>query len=236
MAINTHTLSSFRTTVKRRINEVAADGEWSTSTLNGHINRSILKAAIDTEQPNSEATVSLRLNVAWYNFPSGVLQPLFFYGPTVWEQARLFPTNLIAMDKAVAGYVTWETSPKGRSSLFIPFSYDKFILWPPPDQNTSVTLSYVPVPTTLSTDGDTTSLHPNSQDLVPIYATYLALRKHDFDKAKVLLGEYKQRLAIVKTEFAKTTAAQPTRMSLAKPFDRAQSSPEFRQYGRRGYY
>jgi len=239
MTVHTYTLATFRTEIQTRLNEVAASGVWDSSVggeLDKRINRAILKVAIDTETPYTESTVNLRQNVAWYLMPTDVLQPLFLYGPSAWDNARLFPTDLPRLDRRDGGQISWETATNGRSTLFIPFSYDRFIVWPPPDTNTSVSFAYVPVPASLTANGDTTSFHPNVQDLVPIYATYLALRKHDFGKAKFFLSEYKQRLSVAKAEIEKTTSYRPARMSLAKPFDRAHASPEFRFRGRKGYY
>ena len=237
MTIANFTRAQLLAEVKRRLNEASADGAWTTTEINSFIDRSILRLAMDLKSDTAEATINLRLNVAWYRLPSDMLLPLFLYGPSIWDNSRLFPTSLTAMDKYDGARATWETATKGRSTLFIPFSYDKFIIWPPPDQSTSVTLFYIPNPTALAADATTTGLQLQAQRLLPIYTTYLLLRRHDFDKARALLAEYKQRLVVVKRELSTVTGTQAPRLAPAKVFDRAHGAPEFRRMGRiKGYY
>ena len=235
MSIANLTLSDLRTDVRRRLNEVGIAGVWSDAELNTRLNRAILRTQIDVEQDTAEGTINLRQNVAWYALPTDCLLPLFLYGPSIWSYGRLFPTEMAKLDRLFVGQGSWETNASSRTSLFVPFSYDQFILWPAPSTTTTVTLFYCPVPSTLSSDGSTTSFHLSVQKLIPIYASYLALRKHDFEKALGFLNEYKQRLAAAKMEIA-NQSIRPSRMAPAKSFDRAHATPEIKfGLGRRGY-
>ena len=228
MTIQSYTLATLRSDIRQRLNESAAAGVWTDAELASHINRALLRTVIDTEMDTAEATVSLRLNVAWYNLPSDCILPMFLYGPSAWAYERIFPTSITALDRNVEHVGRWEMSGGGTSRLFVPFSYDKFILWPPPSSSTSVTLFYVPTPTTLSADGDAPNIQLHAIDLIPIYATYLALRKYDFGKAKLFLSEYKQRLAAVKSEQSTNSASRPVSMAPAKSWDRAHGNPVIR--------
>lgn len=235
MTIANLTLGNIRSDVRTRLNEAGlTSGVWVDSEINTRINRAVLRAQVDVEQDTVEATINLRQNVAWYALPSDCLVPLFIYGPSAWSFARLYPTQITKMDRLQTNMGSWETGAAQRTTLFIPFSYDKFILWPAPNVNTTVTLFYSPVPATLSADGDTTVFHLSVQELIPIYAAYLCMRKHDFSTALVFLREYKQRLAVVKADIGSTASVRPSRMAPAKPFDRAHATPELRMGGGRG--
>ena len=224
MSIANLTLSQIRADFQRRLNEVAAVGNWTSAELDGWTNRALLRAYMDLEQDTAEGTINLRQHVCWYSLPSDCLLPRFLYGPTAWSNARLFPTSMAKLDKYD---YRWETNTSTQSTRFIPFSYDRFLLWPPPDTTTTVTLFYNPIPTTLSADGDTTAIPLTAQKLLPIYGSYLALRKHDFEKAISFLKEYKQRLEVVKTEIAETTDLHTTKMRPADNFSKSHHSPRF---------
>lgn len=228
MTIQAYTLATFRSEIRERLNESAAAGVWSDAEISGHINRALLRTVLDTEIDSAEATITTRANVAWYDLPTDCLVPLFLYGPSAWAYERIFPTSLGALDKNVEHIGRWELTSGGISRLFIPFGYDKFIIWPPPSSAVSITLFYVPEPATMDEDADTTNVHLHAQDLVPVYATYLALRKYDFKKARILLSEYKQRLASVKSEQATNAASRPVRMAPATAWDRAHGNPVVR--------
>ena len=237
MSIANLTRANIATDIRRRLNEAGIAGVWTDAEINTRIDRAVLRAQIDTEQDTAEGTINLRNGVAWYSLPSDCLVPQFLYGPSIWSYGRLYPTEMTKLDRLRPTMGSWETSATSRSDLFIPFSYDKFILWPPPNANTTITLFYSPVPSSLSADGSTTVFHLSVQKLIPIYASYLCLRKHDFEKAQLFLGEYKQRLAAAKADIANTAAVRPARMAPAKQFDRAHATPEVRfGRGHRGYY
>jgi len=224
MTIANLTLAQVRADLQRRLNEVAAAGVWTAAELNGWVNRALLRVYLDLEQDTTEGSINLRQNVCWYALPSDTLLPKFLYGPSIWSNLRLFPTSMAKLDKYD---YRWETNTSTISTHFIPFSYDRFLLWPPPQTTTTVTLFYVPMPTTLSADGDTTAIPLQAQKLLPIYGTYLALRKHDFQKAMLFLQEYKQRLEVVKVEIAETTDLHTTKMRPADRFAKAHHTPQF---------
>lgn len=227
MTVASLTFANLRTDVKRRLNEVAADGNWTTTEINTRINRAMLRVAMDCEQETEQETINLRLNVSWYHLPSDCLVPKFLFGPSAWSQLKLFPTTMTALDKEDH---YWERATNSMSSQFIPFSYNRFILWPPPRETTTVTLFQTPVPTTLSADGDTTPFRLDAQKLVPIYATYLCLRRYDWLKAKLMLAEYKSMLAAVNSADRNNSAVHTTKMRPATKFDKAHGNP---RWGRR---
>ena len=229
MTIFNLTLAQLRTDLKTRLDEVSADGLWATSELNTQLNRAYLRVQMDTEQYTRTATINLLANLGWYSLPTDCLVPKYLYGPTAWNFERIYPTTLAVLDRADRGLGSWEKDTPGISLLFIPFSWDKFILWPAPSSTTTISLFYAAIPIDLSADSDTTVLDPQAQKLLPIYAAYLALRKDRFDKAVPFLQEYRQRLGIVKSELANHASYKPTQMRPAGWFDRAQKGdPTFR--------
>ena len=224
MAVANLTFAQLRSDVQRRLNEVAAAGLWTTAELNTRINRAQLRVAMDTEQDTEEQTINLRQNVAWYALPSNCLVPKFLYGPSIWNQLKLFPTDMISLDR---NDFYWERASSNISTQFIPFSYNRFILWPPPQTTTSVTLFQTPVPTVMSADGDTTNFRLDAQKMIPVYAAYLCVRKHDFQKALVLLGEYKSMMAAVNSTDRNNSAFHTTKIRPATKFDKAHGTPRF---------
>lgn len=224
MTIENNTLALFRADVQRRLNEVAAVGIWTAAELNTFINRAILKLQMDTELDNTDTPINIRQQVAWYFLPADCLVPLFLYAPTIWSNQKLFPTTMIALDKNER---LWETRTGSIATHFIPFSYNRFILWPPPMTTTTVNIHYVPVPATLSSDSSTTNFPLWAQKAVPPYAAYMALRRKERNKARVFLAEYKQRIAVAESEKRNTTVYHTTKLRPAGRFEKAHGSPQF---------
>jgi len=131
----------------------------------------------------------------------------------------------------------WEKDSSNDTQGFVPFSYRNFITWPPPSANTNVTMHYVPLPTTLSNDSDTTNLPLVAQRCVPPFAVYLALLKSDVQKAMSALQEYKRRLVSVLEITRHMDQTRPTVMVPARSFDRSMANPSIRAYrNSRRYY
>src|SRR5882762_670692 len=197
MSVQNYALSDFRTEVKTRLNEVSNDGLWTTAELNGYINHSLLRVVMDTRILQRDIAINVTSNVSFYTLPVDSLTPLWMYGPSLWGNLRLFPSFLLSLDRQYGGMYQWEKDSSNSSQGFVPFSYNQFILWPPPSSSTTVTLHHVPQPVTLVNDSDTTSLPLVAQKLVPIFTAYLAMLKSDMQKAMNFKGEYKQRLTSV---------------------------------------
>src|SRR6266852_6400696 len=194
MSEQNYSLSGLRTKVKQYLNEMVNDGLWTTAELNTYLNHAMLRVAMDTRILQNDIPVTVAANVAYYTFASDLLTPLWIYGPAVWGSLRLFPSFLLSLDKQYGGMYEWEKDSSNQSQGFVPFSYNQFILWPPPSQTTTVNLHHVPFPAQLVADTDTTSLPLIAQRLVSIFASYLAMLKSDMDKANNFRSEYKQRL------------------------------------------
>lgn len=230
MAIQNYALSDFRNEVKLRLNEATNDGLWSTTELNTHINHALLRVVLDTRILKADETIQVGANVSFYTFPSDMLTPEWMYGPALWGSLRLFPSFLLSLDKQYGGMYQWEKDSSNQSQGFVPFSYDKFILWPPPSASTTVTLHHTPQPVTLVADTDTTSLPLVAQKMISIFAAYLAMLKSDMQKAANFRGEYKQRLVSVLELTRHQNQSRPTVISPGGSFDRSQANPSIRAY------
>jgi len=237
VSVQNYSLVDLRGEVKLRLNEYTNDGLWSTTDLNIYINHAILRVVMDTRTLKSDETIQVGANVAWYNFPSDMLAPEWIYGPALWGSLRLFPSFLLSLDKQYGGMYQWEKDSSNSSQGFVPFSYNQFILWPPPSSSTTVTLHHVPQPATLVNDTDTTSLPLVAQKLVPIFTAYLAMLKSDMQKAMNFKGEYKQRLTSVLELTRHQNQSRPSLMVPGGSFDRSQANPSIRAFrNSRRYY
>jgi len=237
MAILNYQLVDFRTKVKLFINEPNSDGLWSSSELNTYINHAILRVVMDCRIPQSDTSVPLVANLAYYDSPSDLLTPLWIYGPSIWGELRMFPSFLLSLDKQYGGMYQWEKDSSNDSQGYVPFSYKHFIVWPPPSSSANVTMHYVPVPTTLVNDSDTTSLPLVAQRCVPPFAAYLAMLKSDVKKAMGVLQEYKRRLTSVLELTRHQDQTRPTVMVPGRSFDRSMANPSIRAYrNSRRYY
>lgn len=237
MSIQNYSLSGLRNKIKQYINEQNADGLWTTSELNTLINHAMLRVNMDTRILLNDVPVNVAANVAYYRFANDLLTPLWMYGPSIWGSLRLFPSFLLSLDKQYGGMYQWEKDSANQSQGFVPFSYNQFLLWPPPSQNTTVTLHYVPVPATLVNDSDLTSFPLIAQYPVATFATYLALMKSDVQKAKRIKDLYKQRITAVLELTRHQDQTRPTVMQPAMSFDRSMANPSIRAYrNSRRYY
>lgn len=232
--IKNYQLSDFLAEVKQRLNEPVNDGLWTTAELTSKINTALLRVALDTRITQSDEQVNVAANVSFYRFPTDVLTPLWFYGPQVWGSLRLFPSYLLSLDKQYGGMYQWEKDSANQSQGYVPFSYDKFILWPPPSTNTTVTLHHVPIPKQLVFNTDTTSLPLIAQRLISIFASYLAMLKSDMSKAQNFRNEYKQRLVSVLELTRHQDQSRPSTMTPGfgpyNSFDRSMANPSVRAY------
>ena len=241
MAIQNYTLGTTRAEIKTRLNESVNDGLWTTSELNAYINHALLRVVMDTRILESDETISVDNNISIYHFPTDMLTPLWIYGPQLWGALRLFPSFLLSLDKQYGGMYQWEKDSSNSSQVFVPFSYNKFILAPPPSSNTTVTLHHVPFPTTLVSDSDLTLLPLLAQKLMVPCGAYLAMLKSDMQKAQGFLAEYKQRRTAVLELTRHQNQSRPTVMEPGfgpgKSFDRSMANPSIRAYrNSRRYY
>lgn len=237
MSVQNYSLSGLRTKVKQIINEQVGDGLWSSSELNTLINHAVLRVVMDTRILQRDIPINVGANVSYYALPSDTLTPLWMYGPQIWGALRLFPSFLLSLDKQYGGMYQWEKDSANQSQGFVPFSYNQFILWPPPSQNTTVTLHDVPLPATLVNDTDFTNLPLIAQYPCATFAAYLAMMKNDVKKAQRILQEYKRRITGVLELTRHQDQTRPTVMVPAMSFDRSQANPSIRAYrNSRRYY
>jgi hypothetical protein len=234
--IESYTLANFRTETQLRLNEPSGGGMWTDAELNTLINQAIVRVAMDTRVIKKDVSINVTANFSVYRLPEDNLIPEFLYGSTTWGQERIFPTNLLALDKMAMGYGTWEKDNFGKPRNFVPFSWDQFILWPPPDAVSTVNLHYIPYPSQLVNDTDTTLFPLSAQRLVPIFASYLAQMKNDVVKAVTHLNEYKQRLTSVQEQQRHNEQTRPSSIVPARNFDRRNANPEVGRFSSlRGY-
>ena len=172
-----YALSDFRHEVKLRLNEPFNDGLWTTTELNTYINHSLTRVYMDARITQKDAPINVAANVSWYNMPTDMMTPGWMFGPTLWGSLRLFPSFLLSLDRQYGGMFEWEKDSSNQSQVYVPFSYNQFLLWPAPSAATTVNLHYIPMPTTLVNDTDTTVLPLVAQRIVPIFASYLAMLK-----------------------------------------------------------
>jgi hypothetical protein len=237
MSIQNYNLGGLRLKVKQYLNEQLADGLWTSSELNNLINHGLMRVVMDTRILQRDINISVGANVSFYNLPSDTLTPLWIYGPAIWGTLRLFPSFLLSLDKQYGGMYQWEKDSANQSVGFVPFSYDKFIVWPAPSVNTTVTLHDVPFPAQLLNDTDNTALPLIAQYPAATFAAYLAQMKNDVQKAKRLLEEYKRRITAVLELTRHQDQTRPTVMVPAMSFDRSMANPSIRAYrNSRRYY
>jgi hypothetical protein len=230
MSVQNYSLSGLRTKVKQFLNEAQNDGLWTTTELNTLINHALLRVVLDSRILLKDGPIQVTSNVAFYTMPSDLLTPLWIYGPALWGSLRLFPSFLLSLDKQYGGMYQWEKDSSNQSQGFVPFSYDKFILWPPPSTTTTVNLHYVPQPSPLVNDTDFTALPLIAQYPVATFATYLALLKSDVQKAMKLRDQYKQRMVPVLELTRHQDQTRPTVLAPGRSFDRSMANPAIRAY------
>ena len=234
MAIRNYTLLDFRNEVKQRLNEPVNDGLWTTSEINTLVGHALLRVVLDTRILQKDGTFNVAPNTALYKMPADMMTPLWLYGPALWGSLRLFPSFLLSLDKQYGGMYQWEKDSSNQSIGFVPFSFDQFILWPPPSVATTPLIHYVPQPAALVNDTDTTVLPLIAQRLVSIFASYLCMLKSDMSKAQNFRNEYKQRLVSVLELTRHQDQSRPTVMVPAQGitggFDRSMANPSIRAY------
>lgn len=230
MAIKNYQFSDFRTEVKRRLNEATNDGLWTTPEINSFINHALLRVVMDTRVLQQDTPINVTANIAYYPLPPDVLIPMHMYTNSAMGALRLFPTFILSLDKMYGGMYQWEKDSSNLPQEFVPFSFDHFILWPAPSSNNTVTLHYVPQPSTLINDTDTTILPLVAQKLVPIQASWLAMLKLDQQKAQLFQKEYKQRLVSVRELTRHENQSRPSLMEPGRSFDRSHANPSVRAY------
>lgn len=235
--IQNYALSDFLTEVKTRLNEATNDGLWSTANLTTKINEAVLRVVMDTRILRKDTAIPVTTDVSFYPMPVDCLIPLFLYTSALWGSLRLFPSFLLSLDKMYGGMFEWEKDSSNDPQVYVPFSYNWFILWPAPSAVSTVTLHYVQQPATLVNNSDTTVLPLVAQKLVPIQAAYLAMLKLDMQKAMIFQKEYKQRLISAQEVTRHELQTRPTVMAPGRSFDRSQANPSVRAYrNSRRYY
>ena len=235
--IQNYTLATFLNEVKLRLNEASNDGLWSTSELTTYINHAQMRVVMDSRILEADTSVTIAAYRAFYNLPSDMLTPLWIYGPTIWGTLRLFPSFLLSLDRQYGGMYQWEKDTANQSQGFVPISYNQAIFWPPPSTQTNVTLHYVPEPTALVNNTDTTALPLVAQKAMIPFAAYLAMLKSDMQKAMSFKAEYKQRMVSVLELTRHQNKDRPTVLVPARGFDRSMANPSIRAYrNSRRYY
>lgn len=241
MAILDYTLSDLRQEVQVRLNEPTDSddlGLWTTAELNTFVNRAVLRVTMDTLFPKTETVIPSLSGMALYPLPADNLRPEFLRGPQSLQNKRLFPTVWLKLDIMQDGTGGWEMQAPSEPTNFYTFSWNNFLLWPPPNYGDGNTLHYVPVPSPLLDDTDATALPLPAQKLISIFASYLASMKSDVQKAFTFLQEYKSRLEPIRALSRHMNQSRPTVMVPSRTFDKASSQPGFRgQVGNsRRYY
>lgn len=237
MSVLNYRLSDFRTEVQARLREPSGGGLWSVADLNLYINRAVVRVTMDVRLPKKDTAIPIVAGIAFYSFPVDYMIPEFIYGSSTLGNQWLFPTTLFQLDKSGGGRSDWEQDFPGTPTHFIPFSHNKFILWPPPLTSDNVNVHYTPFHAPLVNDTDTTTFPLTVQRLIPVFASYLAQMKNDVKKAiKVHLAEYKQRMPLAQIQQRQNEKLRPKVMAPGRAFDRKNANPEvIRDWTRWGY-
>ena len=231
-----YTFADFLAEVQTRLNEPATGGLWTEAELNTLINIAYLRVAMDTRIIKSDNPVTITPNFSLYTLPVDNLIPEYIYCDATYGFKRLFPTNLLSMDKTAEGFNYWEKSTEEHPRNYIPFSINQVILTPPPNASANMTLHYVPYPIPLVNPTDTTPYPLSAQRLVPIFATYLAQMKNDVAKAVLHLSEYKKRVLSVQEQKRNSEKDRPASLVPGRRFDKQHANPETGRFiGLRGY-
>lgn len=225
MAINNLTLADFRTQVKRRLNEESNDGLWTSDELDRYINRATLRVHMDTLLVKTETNLSFVQDVSMYDLSTNNMRAEFLYSTSINNGRRLGPTNFLSMDKMWVSGNTWERDASSVPRNFIPFNWDRFVVWPPPATTPNVTLRSVPYPVALTVDTDTTVLPFVGQKLIVIFAAFLAQMKNDVKIALGILKEYQGVLEPLRATQRHNEMSRPAMMVPGQQFDREQANP-----------
>lgn len=227
MPVTNYSLADFRAEVQLRLSEPSNGGLWSTTELNRLINLTLIRVVMDTRYPKKDLAIPLLAGLAIYKLPDDHMIPEFFYCGALWGNQRVFPATIFQMDKRALGRGAWEKSFNAQPTTFIPFSHDKFILFPPPDTSDTVFLHYTQFHPALVNDTDTTVLSLTQQRLVPLYASYLAQMKNDVKRAVgIHLTEYKKRLPLAVEQQRHNEQLRPQMIVPGGAFDRKNANPE----------
>lgn len=237
MSVFNYTLADFRSETQTRLNEPSGGGLWSVSDLNLYINRALVRVGMDTRLPKKDTPITITAGISFCIFPADYMIPEFLYGSSTLGNQWLYPTTLAQLDRMQDGRTNWETDNPGVPTHFVPFSQDKFILWPPLKTSDSVKLHYTPFHPQLVADTDTTTLPLTVQRLIPVFASYLAEMKNDIKKAvKLHLAEYKLRAPLAVIQQRQNERLRPKIMAPGRTFDRKNANPEvIRDWTRWGY-
>lgn len=237
MSVFNYTLADFRSEVQTRLGEPPGGGLWSVSDLNLYINRALVRVGIDVRLPKKDLAIPIVAGISLYGFPADYMIPEFLYGSSTLGNQWLYPTTLIQLDRMQDGRTNWEKDNPGISTNFVPFSQNKFILWPPPKTSDNVNLHYTPFHPQLVADTDSTALPLTVQRLIPIFASYLAEMKNSFKKAvQIHLAEYKKRAPLAVIQQRQNEKLRPKIMAPGRAFDRKNANPEvIRDWTRWGY-
>lgn len=237
MSIQTYNLAAFRQETLDHLND-SNGGMWSTSELNGYVNQAVLRVAMDIRVNKSEAAMTFGALCGCSTYlPSDCLVPEFVYTDVNNGYQRLFKTHILALDKTGKGYNNWEKDAPNTPRNFWPFSWDQIVPWPIPFNALNGTLHYVPYPTTLVLDTDTTVFPMSGNRLVSVFAAYLASLKTSMVKAKNFLDEYNSRVVLVQEQERNNSKSRPAVMGVGRWFDRQGANPEVGRFSQlRGYY
>lgn len=237
MSVFNYTLLDFKTEVWTRLREPFGGALWQGAEVTTYINRALVRVAMDTRQTKKDTAIPIVAGISFYSFPSDYMIPEFIYGSSTLGNQWLFPTTLIQLDKRQDGRADWEQDFPGTPTHFVPFSQNKFFLWPPPIANDNINLHYTPFQPQLVQDSDSTVLPLTCQRLIPIFASYLAQMKNDVKKAKgIHLAEYKQRMPLAVIQQRQNEKLRPKIMAPGRAFDRKNANPEvIRDWTRWGY-
>jgi len=229
---NQPTFSEIRTEVRRNLDDLNA-GIWTDAELNRNINRAILRTWVDSEWETKQSTITGQTNSSWYLLPTDCLVPKVLIAAS-WSNEKMFPTDLIRMDKFDSG---WEGEPNSIPSRFLVYSYDRFYIWPPVNANAGArnfTLEYVPVPSTVTSDSSTTLGSSSAvpplfiSDLIPLKATALSWMRQDWQKAREYNQLYQGAVMEAGVTLRNLSGAFPSKLRPADKFDKSHGAMRFK--------
>ena len=176
--------SALRERVLQQVNDVLPT-HWSTSQINDTIDDSLQFVAEQARPFKSSIQLPLRAGKGFY-FTSGlgpeVMAPYRVY--LVSDNRRLTASTLLELDELMFDWTT--TSSTGNPWIWIPISWDCFMIWPVPSAAGGILqVDCLMWPRPMQDDNDELEINESDVEAVIDYTVFDALLKRfDVDAAK----------------------------------------------------
>lgn len=173
------TLLEARTDLRAHLNETTTRF-WTDAQLTTWINEALRDVARRTETIQTFSTsIAAVAGTAEYVIPADVLRiHRIEFVPT--GQTQIYPLQLATYNEMDQFWGVTPNQQQGYPSYAVLWGFPptvKLRLWPIPSQAGTVNVFYFRLPASVSADGDTIEVLAGYQDLIVLYAEYVARRK-----------------------------------------------------------